>query len=97
MRNAYQASTACQLAAVCCCPNNPTGRAQRGRTDSTQPCFVPAEWEQSADGFLIRIMELICVGGGRKWAFENVKLHFLIPKNRLLFGCKSPKVFFFLG
>lgn len=26
MRNAYQASTACQLAAVYCCPNNPTGR-----------------------------------------------------------------------
>lgn len=26
MRNAYQASTACQLGAISGCPNNPTGR-----------------------------------------------------------------------
>lgn len=34
MRNAYQASTACQLAAVYCCPNNPTGRP---RVDALTP------------------------------------------------------------
>lgn len=64
MRNAYQASTACQRGAVYCCPNNPTGRDQSRRIDSRRSCFVHAEWEQSAVGFLIRIMELICVWGG---------------------------------
>lgn len=55
--------------------------------------FVPAEREQSADGFSwLGLWEVIC--GGNKWgifkgSINVVKWVFLIPGMKLLFECKS--------
>lgn len=99
MRNAYQPSTACRLGAIYCCPNNPTGRARVDALTLNIPVLsVLNGSNHSPDSVDQDYGANLCEGEKKQvgiFRSINVKLHFLIPRKKFLFGCKS--LFYVIG